>query len=124
MNTTTHHSTSPMGATLCAAAAPTVESRHAGAPACDYAADASEHPAEDELMDGTEQVPVGQPDAAGGIEHRGLANLDAAILVRIDLELQPQPAGDPHLRRQAQPTPRLERLDPPEVDRVADAEID
>ena len=75
-------------------------------------------------MDGTEQVPVGQPDAAGGIEHRGLANLDPAGLVRIDLELQPQAAGDPHLRRQAQPTARLERLDPPEVDRVADAEID
>src|SRR5437763_7307851 len=93
-----------------------------GGPACDYAADASEHPAEDQLMDGTEQVPVGQPDAAGGIEHRGLANLDPAGLVRIDLELQPQAAGDPHLRRQAQPTPRLERLDPPEVDRVADAE--
>src|SRR5437763_9196716 len=120
MNTTTHHSTSPMGATLCAAAAPTVESRHAGAPACDYAADASEHPAEDELMDGTEQVPVGQPDAAGGIEHRGLANLDPAGLVRIDLELQPQAAGDPHLRRHAQHTPSRKRPDPQEDERVDD----
>src|SRR5271155_643897 len=84
--------------------------------------DASQHPSEDAVVDGGEQVPVGEADIAERVKDGRLTN--HGLPPRgIDFELQPQPSGDLHLRRQAQQMARLQALDAPEVDRVADSQV-
>jgi hypothetical protein len=76
------------------------------------------------MVDGEEDVPVGESDDPGGIEHRGLADVRAPALIGPDLELQPEAAGNLHLGRQAQEAVSLETFDSPEINRVADTEVD
>jgi hypothetical protein len=53
-----------------------------------------------------------------------LANLGGTVSVGVDLELQPQTPRYLHLGREAQETARFEALHPPEIDGVADAQVD
>src|SRR5271163_2361328 len=63
--------------------------------------DASQHPSEDAVVDGVEQIPVGEPDISKRVKDGRLAN-HRITPCGIDLELQPQPSRKLHLRRQAQ----------------------
>jgi hypothetical protein len=53
-----------------------------------------------------------------------LANLGGTVSVGVDLELQPQAPRYLHLGREAQETVGIEALHPPEIDRVADPQVD
>src|SRR4029077_16402433 len=83
------------------------------------ARNAPKHAAEDEVVDRTEQVPVSEADISGWIEDGGLAGLGSSRAVGADLELQPEPSGDLHLRSEAQDAISLQTFHAPEVDRVA-----
>src|SRR5690242_1315844 len=74
----------------------------------DCACDPAQHPAEDHLMDRAEEIPVDEPDVSGGVEHRGLAQVRSTVLIRVYLELQPQPPWDLHLGHEAQDAVSLE----------------
>src|SRR6201996_3553984 len=87
------------------------------------AADAAQHAAEHQLVDGAEQVPVRQPDVARRIEHRRLTDFDGAGAVGFDLELQPQTTRDLHLGGEAKAPPGIDGFNPPEVDGIGDAQI-
>ena len=71
-----------------------------------------------------QEIPVCEAHVSRRVEDGRLADLDGAVSVGIDLELQPQPARYLHLGREAQEAVPLDPLDPPEVDRVADAQVD
>lgn len=75
-------------------------------------------------MDRAEHVPIRQPYVSRGVEHGGLANLGGTFSVGVDLELQPQAPRYLHLGREAQETVGLVALHPPEIDGVANAEVD
>jgi hypothetical protein len=96
---------------------------HAVGVAHDLLPDRVEHAAEDAAVDGVEGVPVDQADDSGGIEHRGLAHR-GTLRVLIDLELQPQPAGDQHLRLQAEQSVGFEAFHAPEIQGVTLRERD
>src|SRR5437763_6630178 len=83
-----------------------------------------EHPSEDELMDGAEDIPVGQSNVSCRIEHGRLANVSTTVAVGVDFELQPQSPWDLHLGGQAQQPAGLKPLNSPEVHGVADAQVD
>ena len=73
-------------------------------------------------MERPERVPVQQPEQPGGIEDGCLRDDRAAVLVRRHLELQPGAAGYLHLGAEPQQPVLLERLDAPEIDRIAHPE--
>ena len=81
-----------------------------------------EHALEDPAVQRVDAVPVGQTEQADRIEHGRLMDRRPTV-VGLDLELEPGPAGQLHLRGQTKQASRLERLDPPAVHGVAHAEL-
>ena len=76
----------------------------------------------DEAVEGQECVPVQVPRETVRVEERSLF-YPGTVDVGKDLELQPRSSRKLHLGPQAQEMGWLERLDPPEVHGLADAEL-
>src|ERR1700731_3437842 len=85
--------------------------------------DARKHPAEHEVMDRAEDVPIRQADVPGGIKHRGLSDLRGLRAIGADLELKPKLPRDLHLGSEAQQAVVFKALDTPEVDRVSCSKV-
>ena len=75
------------------------------------------------LVDGVEPVPVGEAGQAVRLKEGRLHEERAARGPRLRFELQPRRARRLHLGAQAHETVGLDRLDPPEVERVARAQV-
>src|SRR5581483_8142777 len=78
---------------------------------------------EDATVQRVERIPVCEPDHPARIKDRRLANM-RAVMPRRDFELQPEPTGDLHLGSEPEQSSGLETLDAPEVDGVADLQVD
>ena len=76
-----------------------------------------QHPPEDQPVDRVEPGPVEEPSQPQRIEDGRLGDPTAALR-RLDLELEPGPAGHFHLRGEPQEAILLPRLQPSEVERV------
>ena len=85
------------------------------------AGDAGEHPAEHQLVERPDRVPVGEAAEAAGIEHGRLVDRHVAGAGH-HLEREPAPAGQLHLGGEPQPPWWLADLDPPAGEGVAGAE--
>jgi hypothetical protein len=85
--------------------------------------DAAQQPAEDKMVNRAEEIPVGKAHVSGGVEHGRLVDVRSPVVIRRNLELQPQASWDLHFRREAEEAVPLDPFHPPEVDRVTDAEV-
>ncbi len=85
---------------------------------CDYAV---EHPVEDEMVQGVDDVPVGQSEETGRIENGGLAD-SGGFIVSFHFELQPCTSGQFHLGQKPQAPARFEYLHPPAIEGIAHRE--
>src|SRR5687768_16180393 len=85
------------------------------------ARDPVQHSLEHEPVQRPDRVPVGEPPEPERLVGGGLVDRRAPALDGLDLELQPGAAGHAHLGGEPEEAVGLVRLDPPEVDRVADA---
>ncbi len=98
--------------------------RVGGQVAAEAAAICSQHGAEEVVVNRPDRVPVGEAGDSHRIEDGRLPDRRSTRAVGLDLELEPRPAGHLHLRRETQQPVLLEALDPPEVDLVADPDVD
>ena len=103
------------------------------------AGEVAEHPAEDDAVERGDRPPVEVPEQAardegGPLSQPGARRVPVRVahsarsiapdgLLVFHVELEPGEPGQPHLGPQPQQPALLERLDPPEVQGLADVEI-